>query len=184
MISDQDYPQRVTLSGIYELPFGRGRRFGNHARRAADAIIGGWQVQAIYAGQSGQALGFGNYIFYGDMNEFHKIAIDNPTPERWLNTSAPFEKATAKQLSWNLRTTSVRFNGVRGDGINRFDASVIKNSRLTEKFRLQFRAEFLNALNHVNFANPSTDVTSTSFGVVTSEKGYARRVQLGLKLLF
>jgi hypothetical protein len=55
---------------------------------------------------------------------------------------------------------------------------------MSEKFRLQFRAEFLNVLNHVIFGNPNTDPTSTAFGTVSSERGYPRRVQLGLKLLF
>jgi hypothetical protein len=181
VVSDQDYPHRLSLSGIYELPFGRGRRFASQASGFVNALAGGWQVQAIYAGQSGQALGFGNFLFYGNL---HDIPIAATSPERWFNTEAGFERDAAKQLSWNLRTTSVRFTGIRGDGINRFDASVIKNTALTEKTRLQFRAEFLNFCNHVMFANPNTDPTSTAFGAVTSEKGYARRIQLGLKLIF
>jgi hypothetical protein len=181
VISDQDFPHRVTLSGIYELPFGRGRAFASALPGLLDGIFGGWQVQAIYAGQSGQALGFGNFLLYGNLKD---IPISDPKPERWFNTDAGFEKAPARQLSWNLRTTSVRFNGIRGDGINRFDFSAIKNTRITEKVKLQFRGEFLNFFNHVMFSNPNTDPTSTAFGTVTSEKAYARRVQLGLKLLF
>jgi hypothetical protein len=61
---------------------------------------------------------------------------------------------------------------------------MIKNTRVTEKMKLQFRGEFLNFFNHVMFSNPNTDPTSTAFGVVSSEKGYARRIQLSLKLLF
>ena len=183
VISDQDYPHRLSLSGIYELPFGRGRRFGARAPRVVDALAGGWQVQAIYAAQSGQALGFGNFLLNGDLHDI-PLPRGERKPERWFNTAAGFERATANQLTWNLRTTSVRFTGVRGDGINRFDFSAIKSTRITEKTRLQIRAEFLNFFNHVLFANPNVDPTSTAFGTVSSEKGYPRRIQLGLKLLF
>jgi hypothetical protein len=73
---------------------------------------------------------------------------------------------------------------VRGDGLNYFDLSVLKNTNISESVRLQLRGEFLNALNHAMFANPLTSPTSTAFGTVTATKGYGGRVQLGLKLLF
>jgi hypothetical protein len=183
VISDQDYPHRLTLSGIYELPVGRGRRFGANMSGPLNVLAGGWQVQAIFAGQSGQALGFGNMLFFGDLHDI-PLPKGQRKPERWFNTDAGFEKLTARQLSWNLRQTSLRFTGVRGEGINKLDFSALKDTRMSEKFRLQFRAEFLNVLNHVIFGNPNTDPTSTAFGTVSSERGYPRRVQLGLKLLF
>ncbi len=58
------------------------------------------------------------------------------------------------------------------------------NADLAERYSAQFRAEFLNALNHVLFSNPNTSVTSTAFGTITSEKGYPRRIQLGVKFIY
>ena len=77
-----------------------------------------------------------------------------------------------------------RFSDVRSDGVNVWDLSAIKNTRLRENVTLQFRGEFLNAFNHALFSNPNTTPTSTAFGTVTSQRGYPRRIQLGMKLLF
>ena len=79
---------------------------------------------------------------------------------------------------------STRFNDIRADGMNAWDLSAIKNTQAWERFNVQFRAEFLNAFNHPNFSAPNTTPTSTAFGRVTSQQGYPRRIQLGLKLLF
>ncbi len=66
-ISDQDFPHRVAVSGIYEVPFGKGRQFFSGASRLVNGIVGGWQVAGIYTWQKGGALGFGNALFYGDI---------------------------------------------------------------------------------------------------------------------
>jgi hypothetical protein len=76
------------------------------------------------------------------------------------------------------------FNDVRGDGVNLWDLSLLKNTRLRERYNIQFRAEFLNAWNHPNFSPPTTTPTSSAFGQVTSQRGYPRRIQFGLKILF
>jgi hypothetical protein len=182
-ISDQDFPHRLTLSWIYEFPLGRRRRFFSGARGLAGALTGGWQISGIYAAQSGQAFAFGNIIFYGYLKN---VPLHNSqrTIDRWFNTGAGFERNALKALAYNLRTFPLRFAGLRGDGINNFDVSVSKNTRLGERVTLQFRADALNALNHPAFSNPNMDPTSTAFGTVTSQKNYARRLQLGLKLLF
>jgi hypothetical protein len=64
------------------------------------------------------------------------------------------------------------------------DLSVLKNTRLREGMNLQFRAEFINALNHPQFSDPSTSVTSKSFGTITGTSQLPRTVQLGLKIIF
>jgi hypothetical protein len=104
----------------------------------------------------------------------------------WFNTSAPFEKATAKQLAWNIRTFPTRISAVRGDGINVWDLSAIKNFRLPEGFKLQLRCEAEGALNHPNFDPPNTTPTSSLFGRVSSTQTNQeeRRIFVGLKLIF
>jgi len=182
-ISDQDYPHRLALSWIWELPFGRGRKLLAQTNPLASAIVSGWQVQGIYAGQSGQALGFGSVIFRGNLKDI-VLPKSQRTPERWFNIDAGFERDSARQLSYAARVMSLRFSGIRGDGINNFDLSVLKDTRVREGMKVQFRAEFLNAFNHVLFSNPNTSVTSTAFGTITSEKGYPRRIQLGVKFIY
>ncbi len=184
VVSDQDHPHRVVLSGIFELPFGRGRTFLRRARGLLGSLVSGWQAQGWFEGQTGQALGFGNAIFYGDLHDI-PLPVSQRKIERWFNTEAGFERNTGRQLGQNIRTFPTRFNDVRGDGINNFDLSLFKTFRLSERWRAQFRAESYNALNHAQFANPNTTPTNTAFGTVTAEKGHGQRqLTFALKLLF
>jgi len=122
-------------------------------------------------------------IFRGNLKDI-PLPKNQRTPDRWFNIDAGFERDSRKQLAYAARVMSFRFSGIRGDGINQWDMSVIKDTRLREGMKLQLRGEFLNAFNHVLFSNPSTSVTSTAFGTITSEKGYPRRIQLGIKFIY
>jgi hypothetical protein len=185
VISSQDRTHRLTVSWLYELPFGRGKRFTGPANAVLSQLIGGWQVQGIYTAQSGAALGFGNAIFTGNL---HDIALpkDQRNVDRWFNIDAGFERNTARQFAsnTNIRTFPSRFSGVRADGPNNWDLSIIKNTRLREGMQLQFRGEAINALNHPQFTAPNTSPTSTAFGRVTGEFAWPRVIQFGLKALF
>jgi len=183
VISDQDRTHRLAVTGLYELPFGRGRRWVGPANPFVSRMIGGWQVQGIYTAQSGPPLGFGNAIFFGDLKAL-EIPVGQRTVERWFDVDAGFEKNTARQLGSNLRTFNSRFTGLRGDGGNNWDLSVIKNTSLKEGMTLQFRAEAINALNHAQFLAPNTTPTSTAFGQVTGEWTWPRVIQFGLKVLY
>ncbi|HYT65834.1 MAG TPA: TonB-dependent receptor [Vicinamibacterales bacterium] len=186
-ISSQDAPHRVSVSGIWELPFGRQRRIASGAPAVVDALIGGWQVQGIYTYQTGFPIGnFPNLFFTGNLDD---IAVDNPTRARWFNTDAGFNRVSAQQPGSNVRTFPLRLDNVRGDPTNNVDASLIKNTSLSHGKSLQFRFEAINALNHPQFPSPSgnsLNPTNASFGqVVTSAQlNYARRVQVMLKFLF
>jgi Carboxypeptidase regulatory-like domain/TonB dependent receptor-like, beta-barrel len=183
VISDQDRTHRIAITSLYELPFGRGKRWGGATNGAMSKIISGWQVQGIYTGQSGAPLGFGNAIFFGNLKDI-VLPEGERTVERWFNVDAGFERNSQRQLGSNLRTFPSRFSGVRGDGGNNWDLSVIKNTEITEGVRLQFRAEAINALNHPQFLAPNTTPTSTAFGQVTDEWTWPRVIQFGLKILF
>ncbi len=84
----------------------------------------------------------------------------------------------------NLRYFPSRLPGFRGQNLNLWDISVIKNVRIYERLNLQLRGEFLNAFNHVQFNDPETNPTSANFGRVTSQANLPRNVQIGLKLIF
>ena len=184
VVSDQDRPHRFVVSGIFELPFGRGKRWLGSINRGADLLAGGWQVQGVYTGQGGQAIGWGNLFFRGaDIHDI-TLPVGQRSPDRWFNTDAGFVRASAEQPGSNFRLWPSRLSDVRGDGVNMWDLSAIKNTRIKERYTAQFRAEFLNALNHPNFNNPNTSVTSSAFGRVTSQKGFPRRIQFGFKLMF
>jgi hypothetical protein len=200
MISDLDVPHRLAVSGILELPFGKGRRFGSNADGLLNAIIGNWQIQGVYTFQSGFPLQFGSYnlntgatsgdLFYNG----GEIKIDDPTTDRWFNTGAFTSILTDSSTNAtpvnHLRTFPYRVNDVRGDTINSIDLSLIKDVMLKGDVRLQLRAEFINAFNQAYLATGNSGIvvsqTSSTFGQVSAsnQQNYARRAQLGIKLLF
>ncbi len=183
VVSDQDRTHRLVLSGIWEFPFGKGKRFAGSAKGLAEKLIGGWQAQGIFQGQSGAPLGFGNAIFLGDLKAV-PIPKNQRSIYRWFNTAAGFELAPGRQLGSNIRYMPSRFTGIRSDGINNWDLSVIKNTYFNERIYLQFRAEFLNAFNHTQFSPPNTNPSSTAFGTVNETAQMPRLMQFGLKLFF
>jgi hypothetical protein len=183
VISDQDRTHRLVISSIYELPFGKGRRWLASAPNVAGKLISGWQIQGIFQGQSGAALGFGNVIFNGDLTNI-PIPNGDRTIARWFNVDAGFERVSGKQLSWNVRTMPTRFSGIRSDGVNNWDLSVIKNTHINDRAYVEFRTEFINAFNHAQFSAPNTSVTSTAFGTVTGIAQFPRVVQFGIRVIF
>jgi len=189
MISPQDVPHRLSISGIYEIPFGRGRRFGSSTNAVTDAILGGWQFQGIYTYQSGFPInGFGNLLFTGNYEDI-ALPADQRTLAQWFNTDAGFNKVSAQQLGSNVRTFPMRFDFVRGHEVNNFDLSVIKNATVAPGRMLQFRFESLNALNHALFPSPSGNSltpTAVQFGSIVSstQLNYARRTQVTVKFIF
>jgi hypothetical protein len=191
-ISSQDVPHRLSLNGIWEVPFGHGRRFGANTASVLHAVLGGWQLQGIYAYQSGFPISWVNVLFTGDLDDIALPSSDQ-TVARWFNTDAGFNKASAEQLASNVRTFPLRIDSVRGDATTNLDLSVIKNLSVGRGRSLQFRFEAINALNHPLF--PMGNGTSTgiirsptiaTFGAVvsSSQDNYPRRTQVTMKFLF
>jgi hypothetical protein len=183
VISDQDRTHRIVVTGIYELPIGKGKPWLGSWHGLASTVISGWQISGIYQGQSGPPLGFGNAAFTGDLK---KIPITNGqrTVGRWFNVDAGFERNSALQLASNLQRFSTRFSGIRGDGANNLDLTILKNTRIKEGVQLQLRAEAINALNHPQFLTPNTAPSSSAFGQVTQIWASPRTVLFAAKLLF
>ncbi len=182
-IGSLDRTHRVAASGIWELPIGKGKRFGSAWPGALNFIIGNWQIGGVVSRQSGPPLGFGNAIFTGNLNNLI-LPSDQRTVERWFNIDAGFNRVTAQQLSFNLRAFPLRFSGLRGDDQHRWDFSLTKSFPVTELFKAQFRAEVFNAWNHVNLNTPNTSPVSTAFGTITSTAGDPRNWQFAFKLTF
>ncbi len=181
-VSPNDRTHRVVVNGIYELPFGRGRRFASRLGGPAGKLLEGWQLEGIFQRQSGEPLGLGNFIYYGDARNI-VLPASRRTIQRWFNTEG-FERDSRRQLASNVRTQPSVFSGLRSDPINYLDLSAIKKTKLTERFSLDFRAESINALNHPVFEAPDTSPTSSTFGVVTATKALPRTIQFALVVRF
>ncbi len=200
--SDADIPHRLVVSGIWELPFGRGRKWGSNWNRAVDVVLGGWQVQGIWNWQSGRTnLTLGNVYYNGDITKLKtKIKSSNVDGTVFDTSGFYFSDAAVQtngvvdpakqradsriQLSGNIRLLPSRWAGFRSQGLNLWDLSVSKNFSFTESIKLQLRGEFLNAFNTPVFNNPNLDPRAANFGKVTSQNNLPRNVQIGLKLIF
>ncbi len=181
-ISANDRPHHIGLMAIYELPFGKGRALFGSAPRAVNQVVGGWQLSAMYNLWSGSPISFGDVILTGDIKDI-PLSSGERRVARWFNTSV-FERTSAKQLGSHLFQGPLYYSGVRSDGVNMWDLSLLKSVKLGERFQLQVRAEALNALNHANFTAPNTTVTSSAFATVTGESTLPRILQFGFKVLF
>ena len=189
-ISSVDVPHRLVFSGVYEIPVGRGRQFGSGMGRVVNAVAGGWQVNGIYTLQSGSPLGISASNTAGLFTEAIRANTNGRNAslsgeahtrlDKWFDTTpfsqpAPFTLGNMVLLVANLRNHYV----------NNMDLSVFKQFALTERFRLQFRAEAFNAFNRVRFGSPNTNVNGgANFGRVMSQSNDPRQMQFGLKLLF
>lgn len=188
-LSAHDIPHSFVTSMVYDLPIGRGRRFGSSMHRVLDGAIGGWQLSTIVRLQSGlpvrmtapstiSVYGFG--VQLPNVTSGRDVKLSERRPERWFNTAAfsappPFTIGTAPR----------RINEMRADYTRHADVAIMKNFRWRERFRAQFRAEMFNLTNTPQFGWPDTGFGSATFGVVTSTRNVSsRNVQFGLKLDF
>ena len=168
-------PHRLTVTGIVELPFGKGRawlRTGilNH-------ILGGWQIAATYEFQNGPLLGWGNLFYYGDLNTFESDASSGTkTLDRWFNTGLQFERnPSLLPAAFHTRVFPRFVNQLRADGLSQYNANLLREFRIGEGLRLQVRADAINLQNRSQMNAPDLSPTSTNFGRITSQSSSLNR---------
>lgn len=189
-ISRDDYPHRLVISGIYELPVGRGRAFFSAATRLVDMLVGGYQIQGIYQYQSGRPLAWGNVAYFGDPDRLRATINSNTVstpgnPGRVVfDTTAFFSPGADVRLRNNIRTFPSTLSDVRSQPISQLDVSLIKSISVTDRTRLQVRVECFNCTNAPQFGEPNLEPTSSNFGRVTTQVNLPRNVQLGVRFVF
>jgi hypothetical protein len=173
--SDTARPHRLTVTGVFELPFGRGRAFFQSG--VLNHVLGGWQIAATYEFQPGPMLGWGNLFYYGDINTFEADASSGTkTLDRWFNTDLPFERnASLLPAPFHVRVFPRVFNGLRADGLSQYNANLVRDFRIVEGVRFQVRADAINLQNRSQMAAPQLSPTSTNFGRITSQTSSLNR---------
>jgi len=188
--SNFDVRHRLSLSYSYALPFGQGRQY------LADdgwvsTLLSGWETYGIVTLQSGRPFtvallseidnsGTGRSILGFGANDRPNVVgnpdLSNPTTLQWFNTAAFAFPApgTFGNAGRNI---------LDGPGFQNVNVSLMKNTKLTERVNLQFRAEAFNLFNHPNFNLPDNFLGSPTFGRISSARD-PRHIQFGLKLLF
>ena len=187
-ISSYNQPLNDTLSVLYDLPFGRGRRF-KPANAVLDAVAGGWGVNVINTMTSGLPIN----ITYSPTTQASVSSLTTPRPNLtgtsvYLNNGNPIDYLNSAAFSIPSYTQpwgNAARNFVKDPAFYELDFGLHKNFGLWSEARyLQFRAEAFNLLNKTNFGPPGTlSSNSSGFGVFTSTFP-ARQVQMALKLVF
>lgn len=193
--SNSDYPQILSLSSIYELPFGKNKPFLSTAPHWLQQAVG-FQVEGTYRIQSGQPLTFGTDYVMASGKTFADInGPSKHNTQQWFNTDAflHYDSLTNSTYSTNqapvshLRVNPLRFNNVRQDYQNMLNVGAMKKfdfSVLGRTVNSKFRAEAFNALNHQVFSNPTTDPGSSTFGKISSPGNSSRYLQFGIMMDF
>ena len=176
-----------TASIIYDLPFGKGKQFGNDWNGAVNAILGGWEVDVIQRLNSGFPLflissGNGSGVsFASNANRPDRTCngrLSNTSVDKFFDTSC-FQDAAPGKLGNASRTP------LYGPGFVNTDFSAIKHFNLPwEGKDLEFRAEFFNLFNHAQFFTPGQDTDSSDFGRITQTVNNPRLIQFALKFRF
>jgi hypothetical protein len=185
-----DTPHRAVISYIVDLPFGQKHKFGANTTGPTSKLISGWGINGISTFQSGNPLPIS--VSTNTTNSFGggqrpnrttlPIGVDGSAQSRlngWFNTAA-FSTPAAFTFGNAARTMP----DMRSHGIANFDFTVFKNTSLTERVSLQFRAEVFNLFNRVRFGYPGTSLGTTTFGVVSSQLNDPRLIQLALRASF
>ena len=181
---------RWLTSAVYDLPFGRGRTLGAQMSRAADAFVGGWHLSAILVMQTGPF--FSPTMSGGDPSGTNAPSrgtqrpdavgtnplLSNPTAGDYWNIGAFVcpGRIPGASNQYNCNTNIARFGNagvgtLLGPGTVNLNSALAKEFHIKEKAKLKFEASFTDVMNHVNLADPGTNITSISFGVITSARG-------------
>lgn len=175
MLGDLDRPHRFTLGGVFELPFGPGRKWAVWNGPAGKAI-GGWQISVVQIFQSGGALTLPGNVATGIDP---RLDPSERSIDGWFNGAA----FTVLPAFTPLRLP-IHLASLRDDAINNWDLSLVKDTRIHERFQVQFRFEAFNAFNRPQFGDPDLNPSSGAYTRITSQANTPRDVQFGLKLQF
>ncbi|MEX2264709.1 MAG: TonB-dependent receptor [Bryobacteraceae bacterium] len=189
-----DATHNFTWGGSYDLPFGRGRKFGSNMNRAADLIMGGWTFSSIVQlrtgfpftvrgrDQTGQAVRGG---VRADRLGSFSVNDSDRTIDAWFGiqcrgggTPCPYADPAPGTFG------NAGIGTERAPSFANWDASIGKIFNITERQHIDFRAEFFNFTNHVNWGAPAQTINAQNFGTIGSQANNPRNIQFGLKYVF
>jgi hypothetical protein len=166
---------RLTGATVYELPFGKGRKFMNQVNPVIDGILGGWGISGLFTYNTGTPIRLGGAVVTGDP------AISNPTSARWFDTSK-----VSILPAFTPRTNPVQFSDLVGPRYVNLDLTLAKEFRITERLKFELRFEGYNALNALTPSEPVTSVTNANFGKCIDQRTglSGRQVQFSGRVMF
>jgi hypothetical protein len=188
-LSTRDVAQRLSLAFQYELPFGAGKALGAGLPRPVSKLVSGWQAMGITTLQSGSPLALTTSV--NNTNSFGGGSRPNSTG-RSAKLEGPIRERLDRFFDVSAFTLPAQFAfgnvshtlpDVREPGLVNQDFSLVKDTKINERYSIQFRAEAFNFLNNVSFGRPGTAIGSPGAGVIATA-GDARILQFALKLMY
>jgi hypothetical protein len=194
-LSQFDVPQKLAVVVSYEMPFGKGKRFGNNLNPVLNGIAGNWNLNVQYVRQSGFPFDFPNAAPLEarsaklSNDQRNEMARQNgrdrfdPSFDKWYDTTLFPTRALAP---FTLRTFPTRFSDVRSEGLRSWEISIYKDFAIKERVRWQIRGDFQNAFNFPFFgAIQSSDVTNAQFGRLRADiTNQPRLIAVVMKVTF
>jgi hypothetical protein len=180
----------LSAYAIYDLPFGRGKMIGQNVNRAVNEVIGGWAISPIVSWRTGWPMTIlGTQDASGTFSRGPRPNCDSGLPSiantpiqgvgvQWFNNTGQFTTPSTGTFG----DCSPQLSGLRTPRFGDVDLSLHKDIPITERFRLQFRTDLVNAFNHVQYNAPSPTLGG-GLGQITSAQP-PRNIQLALKLYF
>lgn len=194
------WPHRFQWMTIWDLPFGKGRRFVTD--NPVQHVIGGWTLSWIYLRTSGFPTSWGKVFYYGNESQLEEIfkhdEVNSKDIHQWFDPTVAykgtgaipsgfvgFEGRSAYQPgTYHVRDFPSLLESLRNDGFRQWDIKVQRSFSLGESIKLRISTDFLNATNRTNFTAPNTSPTSTAFGTVSAQQGLPRAIQFMARLVF
>ena len=189
--SPNDVRQRFTLNGSYQLPYGVGRRFGNH-HGIADILLGGWTNSLTFIAQTGSPFTLNTSITTAAGAGAHPIRVGDPygtaaangctnapaktkTTNNWYNGCAYINPPTDVPTGGVTGLAALAYlgaprNTLYGPGYERINGSLFKNFSLYRETNFQLRADYFNLLNTPAYGLPNGNITGTNAGQITSAR--------------
>ena len=190
-LSSSDAPQRLVIAYVYDVPIGRGKALLPNISRAADYVVGGWGLQGMTVLMKGFPLGMGmnTNTNYGAGQRPDVVAgcaknISGAATKKlngWFNPACFVSPGT-----YTYGNESRLDNSLEAPGMANWDLSVVKKFAIDKdgKLNLQFRAEFFNLFNRVQFGTPNTSIGNSSQGAIYSQLNLPRIAQFALRVTF
>jgi Carboxypeptidase regulatory-like domain len=207
-----DLRHRLSVSYLYELPVGHGRRFMGDAHGIGDAILGGWQIAGITSAQTGEAVtaimstdlsNTGSFSYrpnqiahpydfsFNTVSQANDYGCSNPghqTLDCWVNQAAFVAPPLAPGQQSAHSFGNGRIGDLRGPNLVDFDLVLQKNFRIGESQQIEFRSEFFNLLNHPNFGLPGggslVAIDVPGGAAITNTATDNRQIEFALKYTF
>jgi len=193
--SSFDVKLNNVTSIVYQVPFGKGRKYGASMNPFLDAVAGGWELNTINTAHTGTPLD----VIYaastindntGLSNDYRGQAFLRPNVSGAAASQSTSQMLNTYFAGYTFTTPlatapygNVGRNAFRSPGFEQWDFAADKNFRIRESIQVQFRSEFFDILNHTNFGVPDTKTTDAAFGTIRTTYP-SRQIQFALKLLF